>query len=157
MRVVAPPVFVDFVAVGIEQVGVGMVSEVQRDFGQGVNAQFVVLVHQQDEVAGRQLRRAVGGGADMAVGFAAGDDDAGIAGEFLEIGPHSRIGAGVIGDAQLPIRINLPFDGLNGTGEEAQWRVVDRNDDRDFRQLLPPGDQPILERHCRPGTPLIDA
>ena len=88
MRIVAPPVFVNFVAVGIEQVGVGMVREVQRDFGQGVNAQFVVLIQEQEEVAGRQACGAVGGGADMAVGFAAGHDDAGIAGELLEMGPY---------------------------------------------------------------------
>ncbi len=157
MRVVALTVFVDLVAVGIQQIGIGMIGEVQRRFGQGVNSQFVILVHEQQEVAGGQGGGAVGGGADMAVGLAVSDGDARIVDQCLQIRPRPGIGAGVIGDAQLPVRVNLTLDGLDGAGEKAQRRVVDRHDDRNFRQRRTASRQPVLQGQGCPRVPLIHA
>ena len=90
--------FVDFVFVGVEEVGgrVGVVSA--GDFVEGVGGEFVVVIEQRDEFAGSELEGGVGGGGDVAVFRAEADFDAGVGGGvFLKQRADVGGGGGVVG------------------------------------------------------------
>ena len=58
---------VNFVLVGIDQAGVGMPIEFERELGERVFRQEIILVEQRAPGAGRELQRGIGAGRDVAV------------------------------------------------------------------------------------------
>ena len=90
--------FVDFVFVGVEEVG-GRVGVVRAgDFLKGVRREFVVVVEESDEFAGSELEGGVGGGGDVAVFRAEADFVAGVGGRvFFEQRADVGRARGVVG------------------------------------------------------------
>ena len=96
--------------------------------------EFVVVVHQRHVVAACEFERGVRVGGDMSVAFAISDADARVACSLrLQQSPNFGIGRGVVGDAQLPVRIELRADGSDRALEPGEVGVVDRHDHRDQR------------------------
>ena len=79
-----------------------------RDMQQGVGRKQVVVVEKGDKVTGGEGERGIGGRGDMTIGCANHELDAGVrpggvAQDFADVG----VRRGIVGDAELPIRIIL--------------------------------------------------
>ena len=128
----APPV--ELVLVAVDDVGVRMAGELGRDAPEGVRGELVVVVEQGDELAPRHRQRGVGGGRDVAPDRAVREPDPGVgAREGLERLANAGARRGVVRDAQLPARVGLRADGLDGTGQPERVGVVGRHQDREDR------------------------
>ena len=135
LRRVAAAVNVDLVVVGVEDVGVGRGGQGQRDLAERVGRKLVVLIEEEQEVARRELGRGVRRAADVAVLGAVDDPDPRIAAASASRVPGERgVAARVVGDAELPARVNLRVDGLDRAVEPLSVGPVDRHHDRDRRQ-----------------------
>ena len=80
---VAVAFLVDFVFVGVEEIGGGIGVVRHRDLVERVRRELVVVIEQGDEVAGGEGKGGVGSGGDVAVFFAEADFDAGIGGRVV--------------------------------------------------------------------------
>jgi hypothetical protein len=108
---VAVALFVDFVFVGVEEIGRGVGVVRAGDFVEGVRGEFVVVVEERDEFTGGELEGGVGGSGDVTVFRAETDFDAGVrGGVFLEQRTNVRRGRGVVGEAEFPVGIGLFAD-----------------------------------------------
>ena len=132
--VVAVAVLVDLVLVAVDDVGVRVRLEFEGDAGEGVRAEFVVVVEQRDELAVREGEGGIRRGGDVAVGFAQDEFDARILLLVtLEDLADVRLLRGVVGDAEFPVVVELAADGLDGGDEPLLRRVVRRHQHRDQR------------------------
>ncbi|CAA0087456.1 Uncharacterised protein [Starkeya nomas] len=130
--VVAFALLVDLVLVGVDDFGIGMGVQLDGDLIEGVLGQKVVMIQESDERAARQFQGAVAGGGDMAVALALDPFDARIAGrEFGQQGGDMRLGRGVVGDAQFPVRIELRLYRFDHLTQDGGRGVVGRHDHRD--------------------------
>ncbi len=142
IRVEASALGVDLVLVAEDQVEFGVRRHGLRNQVEGVLGQQVVVVKQGHELAFRQGKRTVAGCRDMAVLAAIADLDAPI--DFavmFEHGADMRRCRSVIGDAQLPMPVELPSDRVNGGPQIRLRRLVDRHHDRDQWWIGEPGDR----------------
>ena len=76
LRRVAAPVHVDLVVVAVDDVGVGMIRGVDRDFGERVRAQEIVVVEERQKLAARDRRGGIRRRRDSSVAVAMHDMDA---------------------------------------------------------------------------------
>src|SRR5437762_495451 len=66
---VAQAFLVDLVLVAVDQIRIGIRVQLGRDHIQGVLADLIVMIHERNEIASRDLQRAVRAGGDMAAHF----------------------------------------------------------------------------------------
>jgi hypothetical protein len=109
-----------------------MLIELERDAGQRVRPQLIVVVEKSDELAVGNGQRRVGGLGDMTVGVAKNDFDALIQLlVFLQNLADVRLLRCIIGNAEFPVFVDLGAHGLDGPDEPLLRGVVGRHQDRD--------------------------
>ena len=157
MRMRPPPLGVDLVAVGVEQVRLRMLGHVEGQLRQGVRRQYVIMVQQHDEVAAGQLDRAVRRGRDVSVLGPEHQLDPRIPGKCLQVGRHRGVGTRIIGDAEFPVWIDLGEHAGDGQAEHCQVGLVDGHGDGEHRPIVV-GDavQTPLEFSVRPWRWLVE-
>ena len=143
---------VDLVLVAVDEIGLGPGVEQGGDLVEGVRRQRVVMVEQGDPFAGGEGERGIGGGGDVPVLSRRKTTliRRSARGVALEQRPHVRRGRGVVGDAQLPVRIRLRQHRIDGLGQPLLRGVVDRQHDRDHRLA---GETGGYWRRGPPATP----
>ncbi len=135
LRPVAAPTHVDLVIVAVDDVVAGMIGGVDRDFGERIRAQEIVVIEEREKLAARNSGRGIRRCRDSSVVVAMHDMDAFVGRRpALEALADSGSGAGIVCDAQLPAFVHLIDDAADRLIEEILRRVVDRHDDRDARQ-----------------------
>src|ERR1700737_4815781 len=100
-----------------------------------VLTQLVVVIEQGYVLASRQAEGAVAGGGGVSVRLAQDDLYPRIARRVLENTPNVSGGRSIVGDAELPIRIELGLDAFDGAAQPLFGRVVDRHDHREARPV----------------------
>ena len=126
---------VDLVLVAVDQIRLGMGDQLLGNQIQRVRGDLVVAVHEDDEIPLGALERAVRRLGDMPVRGPCDDLDAPVT--LGVLGEHSRhvgLGRCVVGDAELPVGVELRAHRVDGAAEPAFRRVVDRHDDREQRR-----------------------
>src|SRR5215211_1535712 len=71
--IVAVAVLVDLVLIAVDEIGIWICIELERDAGERMRTNLVVVIEQRDELAVRKRERGIGRGGDVAIGLA--DDD----------------------------------------------------------------------------------
>jgi|GEM_PF-6014043 len=133
LGVVAAAGGVDFILVGVEQIGGRMGDDGLGDVEEGVGGKKVVVIEEGDVVAGGEIEGGVGGGGDVAVFLAYHVFDTRVlfrgGGEtFGDV----RLRRGVVGDAEFPVRVDLGANAVDELVEEVGGGVVGRDDDADL-------------------------
>ena len=134
LGVETPAGLVDLVLVRVDHLRVRPGGDGLGDMEQSAGRQHVVMVEERDKLAGGKVEGGVGGGRDMAVLRAEDELDPRVLFPGVrEHLPHVTLGRGIVGDAQLPVRIKLRGDGGEQLGEERGRGVVNGDDDADLR------------------------
>ncbi len=134
MRIVAPAVLIQMILVRVNQLGIRMGGDLGGDHVKGVRCQRIIMIEEGDVLAAGHGERAVRCGDDAAVVASHLDTDPRIGGGGLgEDRRDLRAGRGIIGDAEVPIRINLRPDRRDRRAEMRRIGVVDRHYHRDAR------------------------
>ena len=98
----------DLVIVAVDQIGLRMGIEKERQMGQCVVIEEIIMVDKADEFAARRQGSLVGGHRDVAVIGPEDRLDSSVAlGPFLQLPVHALVGAGIVDQNQLPRRIAL--------------------------------------------------
>jgi hypothetical protein len=157
IRVVAAAIGVELVLVGIQQIGAGLALDRFGHRKQGVRRDHVVVVEQCRKIAGCKLQCRVGRGSDVAVAFAQREADARLLGRCLsQNGTHVRRRRGIVGDTQLPVRIELaPYRAYHvpqrGCGSIKGW-----NDNRKLRCFVHDCRSRPHSPHFRAGRRVVE-
>ncbi len=130
----AVPRFLVFVRVN--DVEIGLLVEELHYLQEGIWLKLVIVVQHRDEFACRSRERRVAGAGDAAV-FSESDDLNPVI-EPRVFGQHTadvRLRRGVVGEAELPVRIDLRQHGVDRLAQPALPGVVDRSNDADDRTV----------------------
>jgi hypothetical protein len=156
-----PSVDADLVLVAVDQRRIRMCIDVLRQRQQRMRRQFVIVVEKHHILAARQIERAVGRGTDVAAIVAPVHPHARLAcGQRREHRVHVRRAGGVVGDAQLPVRIDLAGHRLDHPLQHRRVRLEHRHDDRENGRAAQRGDQrltvaaQVRDASLLPGDPL---
>ena len=128
-----PARVVDLVLVAVEHVAVAG-RGAQRDHRQGVGREQVVVVEEGHELAARQRERGVAGRRDAARPRAAHHPHAWVARVLLQQRRDVGGARAVVGDAQLPVRVDLRQHRVERGPQVRRAGIVDRHDHADPRQ-----------------------
>ena len=134
LRRVAAAVGVDLVVVAVDQVGLGVGVEIERQVGHRIGVEEVVVVQQDQELAAGRGGGVIRGDGDVAVLAAVEDPDAAVlGGPVRQLLAHVAVGAGVVNEDQLPVGDGLVEDAPDHRPEDVDRRIVDRHDDGEPR------------------------
>ena len=132
IRIVSPSVGVDLVLVGVEQPRIGMPIDRFCNPIEGVCRQHVVMVDEGDKIPCGHLERRVRSGSYVSTGITKPQLDSAVFGRVpLKQFADPRCGRGIIGNAQLPMDIDLIQNRTDRLIQNLQWGVADRHHHRD--------------------------
>ena len=127
----AKPDFIDLVFVRIDDRRIRIFPDLPGDPVQRIGRQFVVVIQQRAKASRCHGKRRIGGLRNMAVTLAHEDLDARIGPRIrLDDLPHMRLRRRIVGDAELPVGIDLVQHRADALVEPAGRRVVGRQQDR---------------------------
>src|SRR5687767_2636682 len=103
-----------------------MFFDFERDHGERMVGKNIVLIQERTPFARRESERGVRAGGDVAVLLAEDKFDSRIARcNLFEKRPDVRIRRSIIGDAKLPMFVELSFDRSDGCLDNLPRRIVD--------------------------------
>ena len=161
LRGMTPAADVDLVIVAINQVGLRMGIEIEREMSKRVTFQQVVVVKEDKEFPPGRGGSLVRRHRDVAIFLAVDRPDPTVTSRLrCHLLTHSEVGTGIVDKNQLPAGKRLLDHAGDHLLERAQGRVVDGNQDREPRHiessrqesLYSPSPPRIFPIHPDPGV-----
>ena len=129
--------FVDQVFVCVNELCFRMLINFICDPKQGILRQLLVVIEQADKFDGREFQCGIRGGRNVSIGLSKHEFDPAVTGSvFFEKRLHMLHSRSVIGDAQLPIWVELLFDGFYAQLQPFLVCVINWKKERYKRSLL---------------------
>ena len=135
VRIAAAPFEIELVLVRVDQVCVRVFVQVPDDLEQRVRRQLVVVIEHDDELAGGGRQRGIRRGRDVAVLWKTRDRDPRIGRQLAEQRPRAFRLRGIVGQAELPVRVDLSAHRFDTRAQPPRIGVPDRCDDADERLI----------------------
>ena len=144
----------DFVLIAVDHIGIRVRVEQGGVFIEGVDRYLVVMIQQRDEFPLRQGQGVIGGRRNVAVDLPIDDPNPAVPRLVFRKHPfHMGLGGRVIGDAELPVRIQLLQNGVQASPQPLLIGVVHRHNygkDRTVRHPIYLHPDGLDIRRCQP-------